>query len=53
MERAKNLSRKKQENVVKLMDLSEFILDAHDTKSCGNVLDSRGFDKTLHNGLSA
>src|ERR1700675_499769 len=39
MERAKNLSRKKQENVVKLMDLSEFILDAHDTKSCGNVLD--------------
>jgi hypothetical protein len=39
MERAQNLSRKKQENVVKLMDLTKFILDAHDTKSCGNVLD--------------
>ena len=39
MERAKNFSRNKQENIVKVMDLTEFILDAHDTKSCGNVLD--------------
>ena len=39
MERAKNFSRKKQHNIVKLMDLKEFILDAHNTESCGNVLD--------------
>jgi len=39
MERARNFSRKKQQNIVKLMDLTEFVLDAHDTKSCGNVLD--------------
>jgi hypothetical protein len=39
MERAKNFVRKKQQSVVKLMDLTEFVLDAHNTKSCGNVLD--------------
>jgi len=39
MERARNFSRKKQQSVVKVMDLTEFILDAHNTKSCGNVLD--------------
>src|ERR1700722_4827048 len=38
MERAKNFSRKKQQSVVKVMDFTEFILDAHNTKSCGNVL---------------
>jgi hypothetical protein len=27
------------QNIVKLMDLTDFILDAHNTKSCGNVLD--------------
>jgi hypothetical protein len=39
MERTKNFARKKQQSVVKLMDLTEFVLDAHNTKSCGNVLD--------------
>jgi hypothetical protein len=39
MERAKNFVRKKQQSIVKLMDLTEFVLDAHNTKSCGNVLD--------------
>ena len=39
MERAKNFSQKKKQNIVKLMDLTEFILDAHNTESCGNVLD--------------
>jgi hypothetical protein len=39
MERGKNFSRNKQQNVVKLMGLTEFVLNAHDTKSCGNVLD--------------
>lgn len=39
MERAKKFARKKQQNVVKIMDLTDFILDAHNTESCGNVLD--------------
>lgn len=39
MERAKNFANTKQQNIVKTMDLTEFILDAHNIESCGNVLD--------------